>query len=296
MRALSFVVPFAALACQSPNWGGPSAPATAPTSLAPPPPVATADNNAATTADPPSTVPTPAPAPTAPTGAGRVIGVDGIAAFDALTAADKSALKSTKIVFFHASVGGNILDGATALGFPFAKVASARDLASASLGEHDYGEHNGKPFEKLDAFTAFMSGAKDAKLAGAKLCWTDFDHYTDLGKLEAAYARAVASVHASAPSTRVFHVGPPLMSAKASKDNPLRIDYTAWLKSTFAAREIVLDLPAIQSTDAKGQPCTDGKTRVMCDAYASDEGHLNDAGATRAAKAFLYALHVARTR
>jgi hypothetical protein len=226
-----------------------------------------------------------------------VIGVDGVAAFDALGAADKNALRATKVVFFHASVGANILGGAAALGFPFGKVDGARDLSGVSLAEHDYGEHNGKPLAKLDAFASFFAGgaARDAKLVGAKLCWTDFDHDTDLGKLESAYARTIATVRAAASGARVFHVAPPLMTAKSSRDNPMRLEYTAWLKSTFGAGAVVLDLPAIQSLGANGQPCTDGKTRAMCDAWASDDGHLNDAGAARVAKAFLYALHVART-
>lgn len=274
---------------------------------------ATADATPDTTADAAAEASPDAPADVAPeatpdapadggggTGlyVGRVVGVDGLAGYDALSTADKNALKGTKVAFFHASVGGNVLSGADSLGFSFASVSKGSDFATATLGEHDYGGLNGDAVGKLDEYARLVGAqgiGKSARLIGAKLCWVDFDSGTNLTSLESKYASTMSTLRAGSPSARFFHVTPPLKTSADASVNGKRLQFGQWMSSTYGGDAVVLDLAAVESTDTAGAACMAGGARALCAAYASDDGHLNATGEARAAKAFLYALHVART-
>lgn len=229
---------------------------------------------------------------------GRVVGLDGLAGYDALSAADRTALKATKVAFFHASVGGNVLEGASNLGFSFQPVVKGSDYATVTLGEYDYGGLNGNATGKVDEYLKIVDTAgvgSAAHLIGAKFCWADIDGGTNLATLESKYASAIASMRGGSPSARFFHVTPPLKTSADAGDNPPRLQLGQWMATTYGADAVVLDLATIESTDAAGAACTAGGARALCAAWASDDGHLNAAGEARAGKAFLFALHVART-
>lgn len=229
---------------------------------------------------------------------GRVVGLDGITGYDGLATTDKNALKATKVAFFHASVGGNILSGADTLGFSFQAISSGASYGTVTLGQYDYGSLNGNPTGKIDELSKVVGvqgvGAA-AKLIGAKLCWVDFDSGTDLSALESKYQGTLGMLRVGSPTARFFHVTPPLKTSADASVNPKRLQFGQWLSTTYGADAVVLDLATIESTDAAGATCTAGGARALCAAWASDDGHLNAAGQARAAKAFLYALHVART-
>ena len=243
----------------------------------------------------------------------HVIGLDGIDAFDALPEASKTALKNTKVFFFHMSVGENLLmgynnwsapwKGGTAfLGFPFGKAASVSFYGTGRLGHDAFGQ-NGLPLDKIAMFrTRMLTNGFGAavKVAGMKFCYNDLTTTTTpLSEVIAAYDAAFQAVESGTTGVVFFHITTPLQPANQYNtvpNNQLRISFANSLRTKYASgRHVVLDLQEIQSTDAVGASCSQSGTPVLCSDWAADkDGHLNDSGSTRAAKAFLYALHVAR--
>ncbi|MCL2824936.1 MAG: hypothetical protein FWD57_13185, partial [Polyangiaceae bacterium] len=104
---------------------------------------------------------------------------------------------------------------------------------------------------------------------------------------------------AGSPGVSFFHIATPLQPANQYNtvaNNNMRVAFAGFLRSTYAGgRHVVFDLQEIESTQESGAKCTQTGTLVLCDEWKADnDGHLNNAAATRAAKAFLYAIHVAR--
>ncbi|HNS98198.1 MAG TPA: hypothetical protein PKL73_14705 [Polyangiaceae bacterium] len=243
-----------------------------------------------------------------------VIGVDGIAAFDAMSSADKDALKGTKVFFQHMSVGENLLmgynnwsppwkGGTASLGFVFSSVNDASSYGSVELGDKAFG-YNGNPFNKIKGFREHvldMGIGSAVQVAGFKFCYNDLTvDITSTGTdVIDAYRSAYQDIEKATSGTSFFHVTTPLQPAdqwQTVENNTLRRSFAEFLRSTYAGgRHVVFDLQQIESTDTNGSTCSQSGVPVLCEAWAADsDGHLNDAGATRAAKAFLYALHVAR--
>jgi len=247
-----------------------------------------------------------------------VIGVEGIAAFDAMPQANKDALKNTKVFFEHMSVGENLImgynnwsepwnGGTNSLGFVFRSVKSASDYGTATLGHMAFG-YNKEPYKKIDAFKENIldNGFGNAvDVAGFKYCYNDLivDFVSNIDDVISAYRTAFNAIDAAAAtskwSTAFFHVTTPLQPAEqwqTVENNTLRVAFAHFLRTTYAGgRHIVFDLQSIESTNAAGDKCMQSGVPVLCADWAADkDGHLNDAGATRAAKAFLYTLHLAK--
>ncbi len=245
---------------------------------------------------------------------GFVIGVDGIAAFDSLSTADKDTLKNTKVFFHHMSVGENLMmgfnnwsppwpGGTNSLGFVFQSVSGASDYDSKTLGEKAFG-FNGNPHQKISDFQNHVLtmgiGAK-VDVAGFKYCYNDLTvDLTSTGDdVISAYQTAFGQIEGQTTGVAFFHVTTPLQPAnqwQTVENNTLREKFATFLRGTYAGgRHVVFDLQAIESTKVNGDVCKQGAVPVLCEEWAGDnDGHLNDAGSTRAAKAFLFALHVAR--
>lgn len=218
-----------------------------------------------------------------------VIGPEAVAAFDALSQADNEKIKKAKVFFGHQSVGMNTLDGAAALGFKFDEVSGAKDYAGPKLG-HAYLDSNKVPLDKIKNFDAFMGKIGGPDVAAMKLCWIDFEGDTEVAKIQKSYVETINKVVAANPKVHLFHVTTPLKTDEPAF-NKSRLAYGDWLKNTYKDKGLVLDLAMIQSTKPDGSACMNGGVRALCSEYASDEGHLNDAGQKRAAKAFLYAIY-----
>ena len=245
---------------------------------------------------------------------GAVVGLDGVAAFDAMSNADKDTLRATKVLFYHMSVGGNLLSGynhwdppwvagAAYLGFEFdtADSASAYDNG-LKLGELAFG-FNGDPFAKIDEYENVLLGqgyAGKLDVAGFKFCYNDVtvDVTATADDVIAAYEATYDAIESAAPGIRFFHVTTPLQPAnqwQTVENNTLRIKLGSWMKTRYAGgRHVVFDLQEVESTTSGGEACQQGGVRVLCDEWKGDnDGHLNDEGSTRAAKAFLYAISLA---
>jgi hypothetical protein len=243
--------------------------------------------------------------------------VEGVQAFEQMSAAAKNALAQTRVYFHHMSVGGNLLSGSNhydppwvagtnGLGYVFDYVDGPSSYTSGQmLGEQVFGQ-NGDPMAKIQMFQDFVGnkgiGAVVA-VAGMKFCYSDLLANSgagqDLNAVQQSYASMMSSLKGAYPSVSFFHITPPLQPGnqwQTVENNNHRIALGAWLRSTYTG-DIVFDLEAVESTAGNGTSCAQGGTPVLCDEWKADnDGHMNDIGSTRAAKAFLYALHLAATQ
>jgi hypothetical protein len=218
-----------------------------------------------------------------------VVGADGEAAFEALAASEKERLKGARVFFGHQSVGQNTIDGAAALGFKFQEVKGATDYGGPKLG-HALLDKNREPLLKIQSFDQLVSKIGNADVAGMKLCWIDFDAKSDVARVQNAHVSTINKMVEQNPKTHFFPVTPPLTSDDP-KLNKARVAYGEWMRNTYKDKAVVFDLGAVISTKSDGSACEGGGARKLCDDFASDEGHLNEKGQQRAAKAFLYAIY-----
>lgn len=265
----------------------------------PPPRAESASDRAATEPSPgeaqpsgatdPGAAPAPRPAGAVATG---VVSNDGIRAFEALTAAELAPLKARRVLWGHQSVGENLIGGARQLGFEFRSVTRGADYGEARWGEAGVAE-NGDPERKIRSFVELMVGGgigRRVEAASFKFCWVDFETGTDVEDLADEYDAAMRDVQARFPDVRLLHVTPPLTTDEPEA-NGVRWRFGRELIRRHRDTALVFDLGAVISTDASGEQCKSGNQRRLCPAWASDSGHLNDAGSQRAAKAFLYAFY-----
>ena len=220
-----------------------------------------------------------------------VVGVEAIAAFDQLTAADRARLASLRVFWGHQSVGRELMGGAGRLGYAFQTVSSAADYPRVTRGEALVAD-NRDPARKVRSFRTLVldQGIGGAvQVAAFKFCWIDFNTDTDLDAIERQYADAVTEARRRFPGLRILHVTPPLTSDEP-RENRIRMAFGQRLRQRYAQTDVVFDLAEVQSTRDDGGRCVRDNSAVLCDAYRSDEGHFNDGGADRAAKAFLYAI------
>jgi hypothetical protein len=248
-----------------------------------------------------------------------LVGLAGIDAFDALSEAEKNTLKTTKIFFEHMSVGYNLLYGfdkwkpagvgASGLGFTIGSVSSASDYDSkVTFGElafSDDGIANGFALNKISGFQNRLTGGGiggKVKVAGFKFCYNDItaDNTTDGGNsIMASYESTMKTLESSYPNLSFFHITTPLQPANeynTVQSNTIRQKIAEWQKTRFTSgRHVLFDLQTVESTSSSGTVCMQSGIAVLCPEWAGDKnGHLNDVGSTRAAKAWLYSLHIAR--
>lgn len=237
--------------------------------------------------------------------AGAVIGVGGIAAWDALQADEKARVKTTMRSFFlHQSVGGDLEDGAQAVGFKFEYAANGTTNLPAGLNGGLFASSNGDPIGKIAEFRN-MALTNRTTLGVAIMKFGYADIVAD--KVEAvktAYLEAVNSLKAQ--GVRVLHVTPPLVYNVPS-ENATKVQMRNWMLTTFA-QDTIFDLEDLESTDpSTGARCERDGSWEICDAVRSTascpslgqgvdapsgQGHLCfNPHAQRLANAFLYAIY-----
>ncbi|MBI2892535.1 MAG: hypothetical protein HYY06_03220, partial [Deltaproteobacteria bacterium] len=196
-----------------------------------------------------------------------------------------------RLFWGHQSVGENLIQGSSALGYSWGEASRASDYDEGTTWGHGSIGENGDPEGKIRAFVSLMddAGLADAvDAASFKFCWIDFEQGTNVAALLDDALAAVAGVEARHPDLRILLVTPPLTTDEPAL-NAMRWDYGRRMLDRASDDHVVFDLAAVISTDSRGQACTSGGARRLCDEWASDNGHLTEAGSERAAKAFLYA-------
>lgn len=244
----------------------------------------------------------PAPGTAAAPAGGNVVGVAGIAAWDALPAAEKAKVKASSSVYLHQSVGQDLEDGAEEIGWKFSYYGKDADKVEAGPNGglfNDVGPiDNGKPIEKLDLV------GKVAKRHAGKLKAVAFSfgyadvRDSDLAQVEAHYVKVATAVRAT--GARMVHVTPPLVFDVA--ENGPKMKMRTWMLATFPG-DVIYDLQDIESMDG-GKRCEVGGVWRICQANRSSaacpskgqgvdndgQGHLCSKKAAQFAKALLYAL------
>lgn len=256
----------------------------------------------------PGVAPTDRPtgAPVAPVVAGvNVVGPVGLAAWDALAAAEKARLKASPIVYLHQSVGQDLEDGAEELGWKFAyygKGASSVEPGPNGGLFNDVGPiDNGLPLEKL-ALVRAVAERHRGRLKAIAFSFGYADvRDEDLARVEAEYLRTATAVRAT--GARFVHVTPPLVFDAA--ENGPKMKMRTWMLSAFPG-DIIFDLQDIESQD-EGKRCEVGGVWRICQANRSTrscpskgqgvdsdgQGHLCSRKAASFARGLLYSLALA---
>jgi hypothetical protein len=226
---------------------------------------------------------------------------------------DLARVATHRVLFGHQSVGTDILRGLATLAAasPTAGLQIVDASAAPSAGPvfaHAKVGRNGDPRGKTDAFATLLQAPVRFDVALHKYCYVDVRPETDVDALFVDYTKAMARLAAAHPRTRLVHVTIPLVRVPSGgvarlralvsgpsaqeRANRQREAFNARLRETFA-REPLFDLAAVESSTPDGRdhrvPAPDG-VRAMVPAYTNDGGHLNDAGAARAAAALVRVL------
>jgi len=176
------------------------------------------------------------------------------------------------VVFGHQSVGGNILEGLNAM----AEHAPSR-YRLPRLNAFEIGE-NGDPASKVNDFVRRL-GRLRCDVAMMKLCFVDLEQGGSPARVFEICRAGLERVR----GCRLVWWTMPLMTS----GNRLRNDYNARVREYCRARGVPLfDLADIESHGPGGEEARDAQGPCLHRAWASDEGHLNDAGAAQAARAW----------
>lgn len=250
--------------------------------------------------------PNPPPPDAGPTTPGT-FGYAAIAQWDALPQAEKDKVKSFRTIFMHQSVGGDLEDGAEAIGFKF-EYAEASGSVGGGSKQGPFGAlagSNGNPGSKTSAMAGFVDRSGTAlRVATLKFGYADVVTST-LSQAQSLYSAMVAQVKGK--GVRVVHVTPPFVY-NVPGDNAPKMQFRQWLLSTYPG-DVIFDLQDAESTDpSSGTRCERGGSWEICNAVRSTsgcasrnqgvdspsgQGHLCFQQAQRIVKAFLYSIYQA---
>ena len=232
-----------------------------------------------------------------------VIGNTGIAAWDALPAAEKNKVKVFRTTFQHQSVGQDLEDGCEDNGFPWEYFGPGQSTLRDGLNGGLFAASNGNPGAKIAEWQAAGLRVKSTlRVAMMKFGYADVT-VAMLPAAEAAYLAATNTLKAQ--GLRVLHVTPPLVFD--TSQNPPKMQMRTWMLATFTG-DVIYDFQDIESTDATtGARCEVGGVWHICQNVRSrsgcaskgqgidgpGQGHLCAAQAQRISKAMLYAIYQA---
>ena len=208
-----------------------------------------------------------------------VVGTSGIAMWDALTTTEKNRIKGWNALFLHQSVGQDLEEGAKSNGFPFEYYGKGDKINKGLMGGIfvDVGDiANGNPYEKIRVFKEQLLLSKaSVNIAIFKFGYADISDENYL-QVQTAYKDLVEELKSKIPDIRVLHVTPPLVfSVESYEGNSARMKVGAWMRSTFASKDVVFDLQALESNDGS---CKVGNVWRICPENrntASDPSEVN---------------------
>lgn len=227
--------------------------------------------------------------------------------------------RDARVFFGHQSVGANILDGIPAVysgsgvKAPVVLQTSTAVTQSGGFLAQDYIGTNGDPSSKIKAFTEIINGPLGQQLDVAlmKLCYVDITANTDVNAVFAQYSAAMAKLEKAHPDIDFIYTTVPLTTAdtglrnkvksvvgqtQSTKDNIARQKYNALVRKNFSAK--LFDIAKIESTKANGKRTSatskGQKYYTLNSAWASDNGHLNEAGSQRVAVGLVQAIAAAK--
>ncbi len=220
------------------------------------------------------------------------------------------ALEKKKILFGHASVGNNIIEGIRdiiAADNRFEKI-NIQKLESnhqiSAPGFYHFGvRKNGFPKKKCDHFKQMLieNGlGQKVDIAFFKLCYVDIEKDSNIQEIFNYYVDTVESIKRKFPNIRMMHVTTPYYSHKRSLKgfikrlikpdlhNVKRNEFNNKLIKKYNQSDLIFDLATVESTYPGGSRASfkyNGKTYYsLANEYTYDGGHLNKTGRYLAAK------------
>jgi len=222
-------------------------------------------------------------------------------------------ISSKKILFFHMSVGNNILDGIKEiqeLDPRFKRVEIKKwepgmevpkpGLYHFMLGSNHY------PDRKIEACENVLlpdSLGKQFDMIVFKFCYVDFGKNSDVQEIFSNYSRMISGFRNNFPDLEIVHVTVPLtvryLGLKGwlrfvlgrTPPNDKRSDFNELLVRAFKESDRIFDLAGLESTDSRGKKLSynsNGKeVPYLAGEFTDDGGHLNRAGRLRAGFEFL---------
>lgn len=236
-----------------------------------------------------------------------IIGTNGMAAWDAVSSSEKSRIKGWNTLFLHQSVGQDLEEGCKANGFGWEYYGNGDKINKGLMGGIFVdvgGIANGDPYEKIRVFREQMLNSKDVvKIGVFKFGYADIDDGNYL-QVQAAYKVMVDELKSKISGFRMLHMTPPLVYSVESYDgNAARMKVGQWMKTTFAATDVIFDLQALESNDGV---CQQGGVWRICpenrnsssdpsDVNGVDtsdgQGHIGKKAGQRIAKALLMSIY-----
>lgn len=235
------------------------------------------------------------------------IGTNGIAAWDAVSTAEKSRIKGWNTLFLHQSVGQDLEEGCKANGFGWEYYGKGDKINNGLMGGIFVdvgGIPNGDPYEKIRVFREQILNSKDVvKIGVFKFGYADIDE-SNVAQVQNAYKAMVDELKSKISGFRMLHITPPLVYSVESYDgNAARMKVGQWMKTTFAATDVIFDLQALESNDGV---CQQGGVWRICPenrnsaADPSDvngvdssdgQGHIGKKAGQRISKALLMSIY-----
>ena len=225
-------------------------------------------------------------------------------------------LLKLKILFGHASVGNNIVQGLEKIKhndrtLKYFNVVRADELTSIDENglHHFILRKNGDPQRKIKHFKDTLTGnnlGDQIDVAILKLCYVDIESDTDIDAVFKAYTETVAAIKRQYPDLKIVHVTVPLYThrrgfkgyikriLKPDLNNVNRHRYNQLIKKKFQGSDSLFDLARLESTYPDGSRASfmhRGDTFYhLANLYTDDGGHLNELGQFLAAKELLRVL------
>jgi len=220
-------------------------------------------------------------------------------------------LSSKRQLLAHQSVGANVLYGGAwdrshGLFRLFAdnpaggvrvvvEPASLSAVAPGGWIDAEVGS-NGDPLGKLDDFDAMVRTRFGGGLdyAAMKFCYVDFGSTTDVAGIWSRYQAVMDALEADFPG-RIVHWTVPLRTTGASA-NRVREQLSDLIRGKYGATGRVFDFADLEKHDAQGSLVLVDGVPAMALEWSTDGGHLNDAFADRAARAYIELMYRVATR
>lgn len=243
-----------------------------------------------------------------PLGKGQagVVGTAGITEWDKLSTNEKNKVKGWNSLFVHASVGGDLEDGAENNGFKFEFYDG--DKLNGGLNGADWNSinngnniSNGEPEKKMAAFKREALQQKSKlQIAIFKFGYADITD-ANLEAMKIQYKAMIDELRAA--GLRVVHITPPLIYILTKDDgNAAKMKMADWMKATFT-QDVIFDIQACESKDGTCKLnsvlriCDDLRSTSGCPSKGQGvdapegQGHLCEKAATSISKAFLMSIY-----
>lgn len=163
---------------------------------------------------------------------------------------------------------------------------------------------NGNPYEKIRVFKEQILNSKDVvKIGVFKFGYADIDDSNYI-QVQNTYKSMVDELKIKVSDFRLVHVTPPLVYSIESYDgNTARMKVGQWMKSTFAASDVIFDLQALESNDGTCQlngvwricPENRNSSSDPSDVNGIDtsdgQGHIGKKAGQRISKALLMSIY-----